>query len=454
MKKSILKIIISILALIFISTQVFAQEKKEEEGVSINLAPLRQEQLVYSLNVFDGKGWSGGFVPKTENTIYLIADKKSAICAKKTLVYFWPITARYMAAWRTLNEDIEGTLEVIKDEKVIKKLQKEDTVLCYPEGYWGEKNVLYKGEEARNWYNKYKDAEKKYYDELKKYYDARMEYRKKLEKFFEEVKKRREAGEKGPLNIEIPKEPEPPRAPDFYVTEPKKYYVLNLPAGRYKIRVRAGDGTIVEGSEKDVLVFTARRRGGVGYEIIPGNRWTQKEECNDPAQTIYAAGKNVLYFRPYSQDEYNELYHNKLLDPQNEGRVENWKWVHTEPIKNVYLTLFGREKILDRIEEKPYKVKQIPGPELGYNIVEFKEEYPGEKPTFTGYQLILSENLREKSYKIYLQSKEKNNENLSGSEREIRIIKKENANFLYYLSLFPLAVGGVVFAIRRRRIEK
>ncbi len=34
---------------------------------------------------------------------------------------------------------------------------------------------------------------------------------------------------------------------------------------------------------KNLVVFTARRREGVGYEIIPGNRWTKRENCDDPS---------------------------------------------------------------------------------------------------------------------------------------------------------------------------
>jgi len=427
--------------------------QQQESTTPLNLAPLFQEQFVYSFNVFNGKGWSVGFVPKSEDTIYVIAGKDNALSGKKTIVYFWPITRRYMAGFKTLNEDIEGTLEIIKDGKVIKKLEKEDTVICYPEGYFGEKSILYKGEEARNWHQKYKEATDRYYEELKKYYEKRTEYRKKLQEFFEEVKKRREAGEKGPLNLEIPREPEPPKGPDFYVTEPVKYYVINLPVGRYRIRIRAKDGTIVEGSEKNLVVFTSRRKKGVGYEVIPGNRWTMEEECNDPSQIIYAEGKNVLYFRPYYQDEFNELYHNKLLDPQNEGFEENWKWVHTEPVENVYLLFYGKGGLLEKIEKKPYKVKQIPGPELGYTIVEFNEkEFPGERPTFEGYQLILSEELPKEGYRIYLREKDKNTL-IAPSEREIRLVKKERINFLYYLSLFPLVIGGIVLGVRWWKIK-
>jgi len=425
----------------------FAQQKP-------SFAPILREELVYGFNAFDGKSYSGGFVPETENTIYFIAGHDNTLSAKKTLVYFWPITAKYMAGFKSLNEDVKGTLEVLKNGKVIEKLTKEDNVLSYPEGYFGEKSLFYKKKEALKEYDKYKEAVNKYYDELKKYYDAQAEYRKKLDKFFKEVKKRREAGEKGPLNIEIPKEPKPPKGPNFYVTQPKKDFILNLPVGKYKIRLRAKDGTIVEGSEKNVVVFTSRRTGGVGYEIIPGNKWTKKESCNDPAMIIYAAGKNVLYFRPYAQDEYNELYHNKLIDPQNEGREEKWIWVHTSPIKNVFLLFFSQGKLIKKIDKKPYYVKQIPGAELGYNILEYnKKDFPYQKPTFEGYQLDLSPQLKKTGYQIYLQKKSENTP-LAKSERGVRLLRKKNSQFLYYLSLLPLVVGAIVFIQRRRKVKK
>jgi len=454
LRNFVLAIVTIILASLLVSSTGVTQEQEEKKEPTISLVPVRQEQLVYRWDGFDGKGWSGGFIPQSEDTIYFIANKNNAISAKKTLVYFWPITGKYMAGWKTLNEDVEGTLEILKDGKVIKKLEKVDNVLYYPEGYWGEINVLYTGKKAQKEHQRYKEAMDKYYEELKKYYEARQEYRKKLDEFFKKVKELREAGVKGPLNIEIPKEPKPPTPPDFYVTQPSKDYIVNLPVGEYQIRLRAKDGTIIEGSEKNLFVFTARRRGGVGYEIIPGNRWTKREECNKPENIIYAAGKNILYFRPYHQDEYNELYYNKLLDPQNEGREENWVWVHTRPIQDVFLLFFSEEKLLAKIIKKPYIVEQVPGPELGYNILEYtKEKFPYKKPTFEGYELTLTEKLPHKGYGIILEKK-KEGTKMSGSKREIRLVKKENADLLYYLSFFPLVIWGIIFIGRLRKVKR
>lgn len=439
--------------LFFLSLTTTPVGAQEERKPSLNLVPLRQEQFVYSFNVFDSKGWSSGFIPKSESTLYLIAGKDNIISARKTVVYFWPIEGKYKAGWKILNENVQGTVEILKHGKIIKKLERQDTVLCYPEGYWGEESSLYKGEKAREWYQKYKKAQDEHYKALNDYYKAMAKYRQEMDRLFGELKKRKEIGEKG-SSIKIPEKPEPPEGPDLYVTEPKKNYVINLPPGGYKIRLRAEDGTVVEGSEKKILVFTARRKAGVGYQIIPGNRWTKKKKCNDPAKVIYAAGENLLYFRPYKQNEYNELYYNKLLDPQNEGKKEDWKWVHAEPIEDVFLLFYGGEKMLERKDKESYKVEQTSGPELGYNIVKYtKEKFPGGKPTFEGYQLTLSENLPKKGYRIYLQKKQ-GNEVIHGSEREIRLVKKKNIDFLYYLSIFPLIIGGILFTIRWRKVKK
>ena len=48
-------------------------------------------------------------------------------------------------------------------------------------------------------------------------------YQQQLNNFFEEVRRRREAGETGPLDISIPQQPEPPEFVKF-CTEPERFY--------------------------------------------------------------------------------------------------------------------------------------------------------------------------------------------------------------------------------------
>ncbi len=417
-------------------------------------APPIREQLVYSLNVFDGKTYTSGFAPRGEDAIYIIADKNNVITARITLVYFWPITARYIAGFKTLNEEVEGTLELLRDGKVIASLEKEDNVVFYPEGYFAENSEMYLHEEAHAFFQKYEDATKDYYARIEEYYEKTGEYREAFEKFLESIGERREAGEelnRVQLEAQMPKQPSPPEGVRFYSTPVAKDYILNLPEGTYQIRLRARDGTIVQDSQKNLVAFARRRGGTIGYEITPGNRWTMKENSNDPSKTIYASGKNTLYLRPFLQDEYNDLYYKKLLDPQNVGTSERWIWVHTTPIKNALLNLLSKGKLLEKIERAPYYVKQIPGPELGYEILEYKEEesLEGRSPTFEGHKLEVSSVSGKGNYNFHLEKNE--GEVMEGSERKILFVRKEDTNLLHVISIFPLIVGVVVFIQRKTR---
>jgi len=414
-----------------------------------------KEQLVYSLTSFNGSTFSKSFCPQSEDTIYLIANQNSVVSPTKTIVYYWPITRRYMAGFSTLNEKITGKLEILQNGKVIATQEEQKYILYYPKGYWSEKAIMYLDAEADTYYKKYKEAVDAFNQKLREYYQAMERYREALNKFFEEVRRRREAGEEGPLNIPIPKEPQPPAFVDFYASDPASGFILNLPPGKYEIRLRRDDGTIFEGSEKKVVVFTSRRKGGVGYEIIPGNRWTKKENCDDPSWIIHAVGKNELYFNPYKQEEYNELYYNKLVDPQEIGRIERFRWVHIDPVEGVNL-LFGRGKeILQNVEKAPYFVKQIPGPELGYEIIPYDEELQkkGYKPTFESYKVSLSPNLPKTDYQVSVVAQSSGTPEAK-SERTIRLLKKENAPYIYIAAFIPLVVGIVTILGRVSKIER
>ncbi|TET61781.1 hypothetical protein E3J48_05235, partial [Candidatus Aerophobetes bacterium] len=188
---------------------------------SLAQAPPIREQLVYSLNVFDGKTYTSGFCPRGEDTIYIIANENNAITARITLVYFWPITARYMAGFKTLNEEVEGTLELLRDGKVIRSLEKEDNVVFYPEGYFGENSKMYLHEEAHAFFQKYEDATKEYYARIDEYYEKTREYREAFEEFLENIGERRKAGEelsRTQVEAQMPKQPSPPEGVRFYTT--------------------------------------------------------------------------------------------------------------------------------------------------------------------------------------------------------------------------------------------
>ena len=432
-------------------------------GCAAFAQPPMREQLVYSLTAFNGSTYSESFAPQSEDTIYLIANVNNIISPRKTIVYYWPITRRYMTDFSTLNEGIPGRLEVLRRGRVIATFKRQKYALHYypdPEGHWSEKTALCLGEEADAYYGKYKEAVTEFNQKFREYTKAMQVYREELSKFYEEIRRRMKAGESID-DVPVPEEPSPPDFVEFYVSEPALGFVVNLPPGHYEIRVKLDDNTILEGSEKKLVVFTSRRAGGVGYEIIPGNRWTERENCDDPSWIIHAVGKNELYFNPFMQEEYNEFYHNKLQDPQNIGRIERWKWVHTELVKNVTLLFSQGRKVLETVNRTPYLVREIRGPEpdgttvVGYEIMEYSEDLKEsgyKRPTFEGYKINVGLELSGTDYTVCVMPG-KGRIPLPGSERTIRILRKENSVYLYPVALLPLVVGAIAVVGRRTRIK-
>ncbi len=66
--------------------------------------PVRVEQLIYSLTAFNGSDYSSTFALQTADTIYLLAGTDNLLSVRKTLVYWWPITAEWKTDTDSLNQ--------------------------------------------------------------------------------------------------------------------------------------------------------------------------------------------------------------------------------------------------------------------------------------------------------------------------------------------------------------
>lgn len=438
------------LQLILLAAGLIAQWLVASDGLAES--PQFDEQVVYRLSRFNGRGYSDDFIPRGEKTIYLLADANHVISPRYTLVYFWPITGKFVAAFKKLNEDVRGSVEILQGDKVVESLEKEEYTIFYPEGIMGDVSQLHVGKDAYAIFEKYEKPLTQFHNRLSEYSKQMLAYRIKLKAYVEDLQKRKDAGlefTQEQIESEMPKEPPQPERPPFDVTGLKADFIVNLPRGEYQIRTRAEDGTIVEGSLKNVVVFSRRRADRIGYEVIPGDRWTKKENSNDPASSIYATGQNILYLQPFLQDEYRELFYNKLKDPQDTGNPEKWIWVHTEAVKNADLFYQGRGNDPERVENSPYLVKQISGAELGYEILPYNEQTDREKkPAFEGYKIGFSDADGYGSRVLWLENA--NGLRLEGSRRKIILVDKDPVYFLYLFSLMPIVVGIGVFIYRRK----
>ena len=74
--------------------------------------PVRTEQLIWTVLAFNGRDYSPAFAPEGSDTIYLMAGVDNFLSARKTLLYWWPITGEWKTDTDSLNVQFPGTLEL------------------------------------------------------------------------------------------------------------------------------------------------------------------------------------------------------------------------------------------------------------------------------------------------------------------------------------------------------
>jgi len=223
--------------------------------------------------------------------------------------------------------------------------------------------------------------------------------------------------------------------------------VVSLPTGRYAVCVRADDGSIVPGSQKQLVVFAPRRQG-LGYQMVPQEGWIRPAHTDDPADVIYAREGAVLYLQPYVAEEYNDLYYTRLEDPQSQsGRKDHWTWVHVRPFERAgdLILDFGQTV---KVLAMPYRVEQLPGSRLGYKVVDYDPVAEERPPDFVAYQLFVD--AHHASYRLQLQDAD--GRTVLGSQRQVHRVPEVNSWALYFLAGLPTTVGVYLLVSRHERL--
>ena len=408
------------------------------------IEPDKIEGIVYRLQPYTGTEHNTVYSPPQVEKIYLLASSDNTFDSRDTLVYYWPLTQEYFASWERLDVPVEGKLEILKDGEIIQTLLREDVVLSYPEGASGGRSILLKGEKAVSRHKEYETLTDQFEEEVAVFGQKMVQYRKDLKEFM----KGEVSNNPGAV---LPKPPVEPIPPVLYVSDLMKAFIVNLPVGRYSVRIRAEDGTIVEGSERILVLFQPLQEKGVGYEITPEERWTARVSADDPEGGIYCNPGKVLFLIPFRTTAYDESFYLRLINPQELGREGVLKWIHTDQIERMRLLLLSHGKLVRIVERKEYYVKQVPGAELGYKIIEYdKEAASGESPTFSAFSLYFEEKNYGNRYEIVLENL-LTGDRISGSKRELRIVGKVGIASLWFVSLIPSILGGCIFVWRRKR---
>ncbi|MGE3272830.1 MAG: hypothetical protein AB7P40_29100, partial [Chloroflexota bacterium] len=412
-------LLVSVVALVMLAGPVLAQ------------TPQKERRFVYGLNVSDGVEYVTGFAPPTVDTIYLLAGQVSVLDPKVTEVYFWPITNEIRPDFTSLNDLVPGQLEIGQGGRAIQTLNLTEYVIQIDPaaGLAGGKAFL--GEDARQRQAFFQSERTAYLERLHQHADAMLEYNRKLDEL-------RAASAPG-ATIALPPPPEP--APfTLYSTDLGHGFAVELPAGEYTIRLRAPDGRIVEDSEKRLVVYEPRRYG-IGFEVVPQERWTYPEQAHEPAEVIYTVPGGVAYFRPSTAQEVNAEAHARLHNPQDLAAASNrWTWVNTgSPGQTTLLVQDGASE--QRLQIEDFAVEQAPGGVLGYRVVPFAERAadprPEQRPDITAFRVEAPAGRGT----LHLQLLDAENRGLAGSARELVVVSRVPGWQLALPVVLPLVIG-------------
>jgi hypothetical protein len=414
--------------------------------------PIRTEELIFTINAFNGMNFSRTYARENADTIYLLADTNNFMHLRKTLVYFWPLTGKWLTDLDRLDQPFDGILEIEKSGKLIKKLGA-DVFLYYNEPGELENNwKVFTGENAT------KESER--IETLETEFNKRMaDYSEKYE-MYENVKKTfiyrmeeytRDGKDTSDLLARFKQlvEPAKPKSPPYQELTGGKEFNINLPKGVYTIKLRNSEGLVLEGSEKKLIVFDERREESIGYDIVPSDKWTLPMKSTTPANVIYIDGTTDLYILPFEQKEYNDLAYDKLLDNSSKGNPFIFRWEKIREVtgSRIEKTTGNESEVI--LEKKYFVSPMQSGAILGYKIEPYDPEgaHKNKNYSFKGFHIPVTRNER----LIVIKLQDQKSAYYPLSERVIRIVIKSNWwMVLVFFILVPLIVMTIVLVARSR----
>lgn len=417
--------------------------------------PVRKEQLIFSILAFNGRDYSGTFSGEDSDTIYLMANVDNFLSVRKTLVYFWSITQELKTDPETLNQVFTGTLELQAKGQKSRFIEMVDHTFYNIQGEYELNWKVDTGEAAKAAYQKYRNIVDAYWKAVEEYKRKRAAFDALMSEFSIQIAELRKSGKDFSTLLEQlqnMESPQPPESPEDYIMPPspvQKGFLLNLPEGEYTIRFINDDGTIMEGSERAVITFKQRREDGIGLEVIPEDKWTRPVESKTPFSILYVDGTTDLYLRPYFENEYNDLYYEKMRKNDSKGNPNLMKWVRIQQVPRAQIELTHLDRNTEMILENPFYVEQVKGAALGYKIVPYEPEGPhkGKNPSLKAFHIPIHPD--DKVLRLRVQ--DKTGRYLAGSNRQIHIVSQTRLNIiLLVIALLPILVMIIVRARRAR----
>ena len=138
--------------------------------------PNRREQFTWSVLAFNGRDYAGTFTTEEADAIYLVAGSESFLNARKTLVYYWPITDSWMMDAEALNVPFEGQLELLGPGGERQLLTPQRFTFYNVRGEYELNWKVARGAEADQVWKNYQELMAAYYEAMGRYNEARTAY--------------------------------------------------------------------------------------------------------------------------------------------------------------------------------------------------------------------------------------------------------------------------------------
>jgi hypothetical protein len=415
------------------------------QGSQIVLAqtPEKQRAFVYGINAAFDTGFVGTFAPPSTPAIYLMADQTSIISPRTTEIYFWAITNEYQVDWNLVNETVPGKLEILRGGQLVASVDSTKYSIQYAPGGITADARLFLGAEAEQAQAQFRAKQDAYQQALTAYSEAERKWTAAID----DANAKHAAGQE----VTIPPEPKQPAPIDVFSNGLNDGFPVKLEPGTYQMQLRSADGTIVPESRRDLIVFTPRRVA-VGYTVVPETRWTTPEQADDLSDVIVGEPGSNLYLEPHVTREYPARAYTLLQDPQShDTQTSEWTWVAGEPLTDGQLEVVVGEQVAERHTLTPYRVTQVPGGALGYQVQAYTpgagSSQPG--PDFRAYPIQVDAG--RPSYSVRLVSAQ--GAIMEGSTRAVQAPSKVALARLLLLPAVPLVIGAFIVTGRRRKMR-
>lgn len=416
----------------------------------------RDEQLIHSLVVFDGSGYSRTFSAESSDTIYLLADTDNFVTLRKTFVYYRPTEDALKTDTTLLDATVDGSLEISGGNVAAQSLSMEDYTYYNLRSDGAARWRTATGPEAHRVYSDYTEKLRTYREGLDAYRLDRATYEYMVRELERRIEEQKQNGGDTDRLEEVLRglvAPTGPEFPEEYAAAPVRVdraFVVNLPAGSYRTRLVRGDGKVLEGSEKTIVAFGRFGEPTVGYEVIPGDKWNRPVESNSRHSVIYVDGSSDLYLVAYHQHELVDLHYEKLLRNDARGSPGLRRHVFVQEIPGVRMAVLDAGGRIATIDKLAWFVEQERTGSHGYRIVPFDPEgvHLDREPSLTAFHIDLDRY----GPRIPVLLVDSQGTIVNGSTRRIRLLDRSTSpDVLILLALLPLT-AGIGVAIARRKI--